>query len=210
MKLYDMAMAPNPRRVRIFLAEKGIAVPTEEIDIPGGANLSPAFLAVNPRGVVPTLVLDDGRTIDESMAICRYFEVLQPEPSMFGRTPFEQAMIESWQRKCEFDGLFSVAGIFRNRSPHYAMRAMPGTNPPLAQSPELAARGEVLTKHFLDALEARLAVSPFVGGDSFSVADITAMVVLDFARWVRIRVPAANVATLAWYAGVSARPSAKA
>ena len=210
MLLYDMNMAPNPRRVRIFLAEKGISVPTQEVDIPSGANLAPEFVAVNPRGVVPTLVLDDGTSIDESIAICRYFEALQPDPPLFGTTPFEQATIESWQRRCEMEGLFNVAAIFRNRSPHYEMRAMPGTNPALAQSPELAARGEVLTAHFLATLEARLQGSPFVGGEAYSVADITAMVTLDFARWVRIRVPEANTATLAWYAGVSARPSAKA
>ena len=210
MKLYDMGLAPNPRRVRIFLAEKGIAVPTEEIDIPSGANLSPAFVAVNPRGVVPTLVLDDGRAIDESIAICRFFEALHPDLPLFGRDPYEQATIESWQRQVEFEGLFQVAAVFRNRSPHYAMRAMPGTNPALAQSPELAERGEVLARHFLDRLEARLAASPFVGGEAFSVADITTLVTLDFARWVRIRVPATHAATLAWYAAVSARPSAKA
>lgn len=210
MKLFDMGLAPNPRRVRIFLAEKGIDVPREEIDIPSGANLSPGFVAINPRGVVPTLVLDDGRVIDESIAICRYFEALQPSPPLFGTTPFEQASIESWQRQCEFDGLLAVAGVFRNRSPHFAARGMPGTAPSLPQSPELAARGEILTAHFFDRLEARLAASPFVGGDAYSVADITAMVVVDFAKWVRLRVPATHTATLAWYATVSARPSATA
>ena len=210
MLLYDMGLAPNPRRVRIFLAEKGITVEKVELDIPTGGNLSPEFLAINPRGVVPTLVLDDDTMIDESMAICRYFEALQPSPPLFGTTPIEQATIESWQRQCEFDGLFAIAGIFRNRSPHYEMRAMPGTNPPLAQSAELAERGTVLIAHFLERLEARLAASPFVGGDSYSVADITAMVTLDFARWVKVRVPESHAATLAWYAGVSGRPSAKA
>ncbi len=205
-----MGLAPNPRRVRIFLAEKGIAVEREEVDIPSGGNLAPAFLAVNPRGVVPTLLLDDGTVIDESIAICRYFEVLHPEPPLFGRTAIEQATIESWQRRCELDGMFAVAGIFRNRSPGFAMRAMPGSTPPLAQSEELAARGEVLTAHFLDRLEERLLVSPFVAGDSYSVADITALVTVDFARWVKIRVPATHAATTAWYAAVSARPSATA
>ena len=210
MKLYDMGLAPNPRRVRIFLAEKGIDVSREEIDIPSGANLSTEYRAINPRGVVPTLVLDDGSIIDESIAICRYFEALHPTPPLFGTTPFEQATIESWQRQCEFDGLFAVAGVFRNRSPNFANRSMPGSAPSLPQSPELAARGELLTAHFFARLEARLATSPFVGGDAYSVADITAMVVVDFAKWVRLRVPESNAATLAWYAGVSARPSAKA
>lgn len=210
MKLYDMGLAPNPRRVRIFLAEKGIEVEREEVDIPGGANLSDAYRAINPRCVVPTLVLDDGSIIDESIAICRYFEALQPSPPLFGTTPLEQATIESWQRQCEFDGLFAVAGVFRNRSPNFAGRSMPGAAPSLPQSAELAERGELLTAHFLARLEARLAASPFVGGDAYSVADITAMVVVDFAKWVRIRVPETHGATLAWYAGVAGRPSAKA
>ncbi len=209
MKLYDMANAPNPRRVRIFLAEKGIEIDREEIDIPSGANLSDAYRAINPRAVVPTLVLDDGRIIDESMAICRYFEGRQPDPPLFGITPFEQATIESWNRQCEFDGIFAVAMVFRNRAPHFVDRAMPGANPNLAQLPELAARGEILVPHFFERLEARLRTSPFVGGDSFSVADITALVTVDFAKWVRMRVPEANTATRAWYASVSARPSAK-
>ena len=210
MLLYDMGLAPNPRRVRIFLAEKGIDVPRREIDIPSAANLSPDFLAVNPRGVVPALLLDDGMLIDESIAICRYFEALHPSPRLFGTSAVEQAQIESWQRQCEFDGLFPVAAVFRNRSPHYADRAMPGTAPALAQLPELAARGEILARHFLDRLEARLQVSAFVGGENYSVADITAMVTLDFARWVKIRVPETHTATLAWQTLVSARPSAKA
>ncbi len=210
MKLYDMANAPNPRRVRIFLAEKGIEIEREEIDIPSGANLTEAYRAVNPRAVVPTLVLDDGRIIDESIAICRYFEVRQPNPPLFGITPYEQATIESWQRQCEFDGIFAVASVFRNRAPHFVGRAMPGANPSLPQLPEMAARGEVLVAHFFERLEARLAVSPFVGGEAYSIADITALVAVDFARWIRMRVPEANAATLAWYAEVSGRPSAKA
>ena len=210
MLLYDMKVAPNPRRVRIFLAEKGIEVPRLEVDIPSGGNLAPDFLRVNPRGVVPTLVLDNGTVIDESIAICRYFEAVQPSPPLFGTTPLEQATIESWQRQCEIDGMFAVAAVFRNRSPNFVDRAAPGTSPALAQSPDLATRGEALTLHFFDRLEARLAASPFVGGAAFSVADITALVTLDFARWVRLRVPAHHGATLAWYAAMTARPSAAA
>jgi glutathione S-transferase len=210
VKLYDMTLAPNPRRVRIFLAEKGIEVPLETVDIAAAENLSDAYRSVNPRGVLPTLVLDNGTTIDESMAICRYFEVLQPEPALFGRTAIEQATIESWQRQCEFDGMFAVASIFRNRSKLYVGRSVPGTAPALPQIPEVAARGEILVGHFLDRLEARLAQSPFVGGEAYSVADITALVTIDFARWVRIRIPASHAATLAWYSLVSTRPSAAA
>lgn len=117
MRLYDMTLAPNPRRVRIFLAEKGIEVPRVEIDIQKGENLEPDYLAINPRGVVPTLVLDDGTILDESIAICRYFEALQPEPNLFGRDPLEIARVEAWQRRIEFEGLFNIAAAFRNSRP---------------------------------------------------------------------------------------------
>lgn len=210
MKLYDMVKAPNPRRVRMFLHEKGIAVPCEPVDIAGGGNLAPAYLAINPRGVVPTLVLDDGTTIDESMAICRYFDALHPEPDLFGRTALEIAQVECWQRRCELDGIFAVASVFRNTAPLFAGRGMPGTAPALAQSAELAERGRVLTAHFLDVLDARLGATAYVAGDRFTVADITALVAIDFAKWVRIRVPEYHANTRRWYDEVSARPSARA
>lgn len=210
MKLYDMIKAPNPRRVRIFLAEKGIEVPREEIDIPGGANLTPDYLAVNPRGVVPTLVLDDGTTIDESIAICRYFEALHPEPNLFGRDPLEVARVEAWQRRGEFEGLFNIAMVFRNTAAPFANRAMPGTNPPLPQLPDLAERGRTLTWHFLESLNDRLGQSEFVASDRYTVADITALVAVDFAKWVQIRVPEAHTNTRRWYEAVAGRPSARA
>lgn len=210
MKLYDMIKAPNPRRVRMFLAEKGVEIERIEVDIPSGANLRPDYLAINPRGVVPTLVLDDGTTLDESVAICRYIEGLDPEPNLMGRDPLEAAQIESWQRRMEFDGLFAVAAVFRNEAEHLANRAMPGTSPPLAAIPAMAERGRVLTAHFLDLLEARLRESDFIAGDRFTIADITAFVTVDFAKWVKMRVPETNAATRRWYEAVSVRPSAKA
>jgi glutathione S-transferase len=210
MKLYDMTQAPNPRRVRIFLAEKGIEVPKVEIDIPSGANRSPEYLAINPRGTIPTLQLDDGTIIDESIAICRYFELLQPEPNLMGRTPLEAARIESWQRRIEFDGMFAVASVFRNTAPHFATRAQPGSAPDLPQIPAMAERGRALLPGFFAMLEARLGASEFLGGDRFSIADITALVTVDFARWIKARLPEENVHTRRWYEAVSARPSAKA
>ena len=204
MKLYDMKMAPNPRRVRIFLAEKGIEVPMEEVDIASGANLSPAYRAINPRGVVPTLVLGNGHVIDESIAICRYFEALDPEPNLMGRDAEEQARIESWQRRIEFDGLISVASVFRNVAPHMAGRAMPGSAPGMAQIPELAERGRVMTAHFLAMLNDRLGEAAFVAGDRYTIADITAFVTIDFAKWVKIRVPDDHANTKRWYAEVTA------
>lgn len=210
MKLYDMIKAPNPRRVRIFLAEKGVDAECIEVDIPGGANLGSDYLAINPRGVVPTLQLDDGTTIDESIAICRYIEAVHPEPNLFGADPLEIARVEQWQRRGEFEGLFNIAMVFRNTAEPFANRAMPGTSPPLPQIAELAERGRVLTWHFIDTLEARLGESEYLAGDRFTVADITGLVAIDFAKWVQIRVSDAHPNLQRWYAQVSARPSARA
>ncbi len=210
VKLYDMALAPNPRRVRIFLAEKGIEIPRVEIDIQKGENLEPAYLAVNPRGVVPTLVLDNGTILDESIAICRYFEALQPEPNLFGRDPLEIARVESWQRRIEFEGLFNIAAAFRNSRPAYADRAAPGAGPPTPQIPELAERGLLLARSFLDTMEQRFAQSPFVAGDRYTVADITAIVCLDFARWVGLKAEQAHPRVAAWQREMRKRPSTAA
>lgn len=210
MRLYDMTLAPNPRRVRIFLAEKGIEVPRVEIDIQKGENLEPDYLAINPRGVVPTLVLDDGTILDESIAICRYFEALQPEPNLFGRDPLEIARVEAWQRRIEFEGLFNIAAAFRNSRPAYADRAAPGAGPPTPQIPELAERGLLLARGFLDTLEQRLGESPFVAGPRFTVADITAIVCLDFARWVGLKAEAAHPTVAGWHRAMKARPSTSA
>ncbi|WP_448582051.1 glutathione S-transferase family protein [Thermaurantiacus sp.] len=210
MKLYDMALAPNPRRVRIFLAEKGIAVPRVEIDIQKGENLAPAYLAVNPRGVVPTLELDDGTILDESIAICRYFEALQPEPNLFGRDPLEIARVEAWQRRIEFEGLFNIAAAFRNSRPAFADRAAPGAGPPTPQIPALAERGLRLALGFLDMLERRLGESPFVAGDRYTVADITAIVCIDFARWVGLKAEEAHPTVAAWHQAMKKRPSSSA
>ncbi len=205
-----MTKAPNPRRVRIFLAEKGIAIDKVEVDIAGGGNLTPDYLAMNPRGVVPTLLLDDGSILDESVAICRYFEMLQPEPNLLGRDALESAQIESWQRRMEFDGLLAVASTFRNEAEPFLNRSMPGAVPGLPAIPALAERGRVLTAHFFEMLNARLGQSEFVAGDRYTIADISALVAVDFAKWIRMRVPEAHAHTKRWYEAVSARPSARA
>jgi glutathione S-transferase len=210
MKLYDMKMAPNPRRVRMFLAEKGIMVPSEEVDIQAGANLQPAYLAVNPRGVVPTLVLDDGTVLDESVAICRYFEALHPEPNLFGRDALEEAQIERWQRRMEFEGMFNIAAAFRDSMPAYADRGSPGSGPPTPQIPALAERGRLLAQEWMTALDARLSESAHVAGERFTIADITAFICVDFAKWVGLRAGDGHPALKDWYAKVKARPSASA
>lgn len=210
MKLYDMKKAPNARRVRIFLAEKGVDIPREEVDIMAGANLQPAYLAVNPRGLVPTLVLDDGQTINESLAICRYVEGLHPEPNLFGRDPLEQARVEQWQRRMEFDGLFNIAAIFRNTAPAYADRGAAGTGPATPQIPDMAARGQLLAQQWMDRLEQRLAGREWLAADRFTLADITAFVCLDFAKWVNLRATDAHPNVQAYHARIKARPSSAA
>lgn len=210
MKLYDMKAAPNARRVRIFLAEKGLELPMEEVDVQAGANLAPAYLAINPRGVVPTLLLDDGTMIDESIAICRYFEALQPKPNLFGRTPLEIAEVERWQRRMEFDGMFSVAAIFRNSHESYRDRSMPGAGPATPQIPAQAERGRLLAGLWMDRLEERLLGREWLAVERFSVADITAFVCLGFAKWVGIVPGEAHPAVSAYYARVRDRPSSAA
>lgn len=209
MKLYDMRVAPNPRRVRIFLAEKGIEVPREEINIRAGDNLKPEFLAINPRGVLPTLALEDGTVLDESSAICRYFEVLHPDPPLLGRGALEQAMVECWTRRVEADAGQPVVDAFRNSYPPYAERAIPGKSGYPA-IPELVERGRRRLQDFFPAIDRRLAESEFVAGPVFSFADITLLCIADFA--VAVKLPGAeDCAHFArWHAQVSARPSAQA
>lgn len=209
MKLYDMRVAPNPRRVRVFLAEKGIEVPRVEINIRAGENLQPEFLAINPRGVIPTLQLEDGTIIDESTAICRYFEELHPDPSLLGRTALEKAMIECWTRRVEFDAGQPVVDAFRNSFPPYAERAIPGREGTRA-IPELVERGKKRLVDFYPAIDRRLAESEFVAGARFSLADITLLCIADFARAVKLPGPEGLENFARWHAQVSARPSAAA
>ncbi len=209
MKLYDYTMAPNPRRVRIFLAEKGIKVETTQVDIPAGENLADEFRAINPRCLLPTLVLDDGTVIDESVAICRYFEELHPEPPLMGTDAQSKAVIEAAQRHMEWDGLMPVAEAFRNGNPTFADRATSGSRnvPAIA---DLVVRGQLLAGRFYDALNATLAQSEYVAGDAFSIADITAFCVVDFAKWVQIRAGDEHPHLQRWYAAMKARSSANA
>ena len=210
MKLYSMKQAPNPRRARMFLAEKGIDVPMVEVDIVAGDNFKPDYLAINPRGVVPTLVLDDGTVIDESIAICRYFEELHPEPNLMGRDAKEKAQIESWQRHMEFDGLFSIALVFRNVIPRFAGRAQPGTIGRSAQLPHLVERGTLMTKRFMASLEQRLADHDFIAGDRFTIADITGFCALEMAKWVKLFPGEDHPNILRWHGQIAQRSSTQA
>jgi glutathione S-transferase len=203
MRLYDFAGAPNARRVRIYLAEKGVTVPIELVDLGTMQHKSDAYTAINPMQRVPTLVLDNGTVIAESMAICRYFEALHPAPPLFGTGAVEQAMVEMWSRFAELYLFFPVAQVFRHLHP--AMKEM--------EMPQVAAWGEAnkpRVETFLQVLERQLAGGPFVCGAHYSVADITALVAIDFMKPAKLKVAPEYGNIARWRALVSARPSAKA
>ena len=203
MKLYDGARAPNPRRVRVFLAEKGISVPTEQVDLGALAHKSPAYTAVNPLQRVPALVLDDGTVLTESIAICRYFEGLQPDPPLFGRAGLEAAVIEMWNRRVELHLYFPVSQVFRHLHP--AMKEL--------EVPQVAAWGEANRPRvldFLSLLNDELAHRAFIAGDAYSVADISGLVAVDFMKPAKLTVPEDFAHLRRWHAAVSARPSAAA
>lgn len=210
MKFYDCAIAPNPRRARIFIAEKGLDIPKVEIDIVGGENLGDEFLSVNPRGLLPVLELDDGTRFDETMAICKYLEDLYPEPPLLGTTPVERAEIECLQRKMEFDGMIATSEAFRNdpKNDSFYYRSLPGLKNPAIDA--LTERGRNTLGLFYHWLEKHLTGSKFITGDRFTMVDITALCAVDFAKWVPLEIPKENTHSLRWYEEVSSRPSAQA
>jgi glutathione S-transferase len=203
MKLYDAGRAPNPRRVRVFLAEKGITAPIVPIDLLKLEHKTPAFVAVNPLQRTPALELDDGTVITESIAICRYFEELHPEPPLFGRGALERATIEMWQRRLEFGLLGTVAAVFRHLHP--AMAEM--------EVPQVAAWGETnkpKVMEFLRVVEDQLQDRRFICGERFTVADITGLIGLDFMKPAKLSVPDELTNVKRWHAALAARPSAQA
>jgi glutathione S-transferase len=203
MKFYDYVRAPNARRVRIYLAEKGITVPVEAVDFAAMQHKSEAYTAINPMQRVPALVLDDGTVIAESMAICRYFEALNPSPPLFGVGAADLAAVEMWNRFAEFYLLFPVAQVFRHLHP--GMKEY--------EVPQVAAWGEAnkpRVEEFLQILDRQLAAGPFVCGAHYSVADITALVAIDFMKPAKLTVAPQYGDIARWHALVSARPSAKA
>jgi glutathione S-transferase len=203
MKLYDSNFAPNPRRVRIFLAEKGIAVPTERVDIARQEHKTPEYAAINPLQRMPSLVLDDGTIITESIAICRYFEMLRPEPSLFGVGSKDAAIVEMWNRRAEINFLASVAEVFRHTHP--AMKELE-----VPQVPAWAEANRPRVSWFLEMLDRELATREFVAGDRYTVADITMQVAVDFMKPGRLSMPDGVANVKRWHAAVSVRPSAGA
>jgi len=203
MKLYDSNRAPNPRRTRIFLAEKGITVPTEQIDIMAMQHRSPEYTKINPLQRMPSLILDDGTVITESIAICRYFEILRPDPPLFGKGAKEIALVEMWNRRCEINFFANVAAVFRHLHPSMKELEVP-------QLPEWAEANKPRVAWFLELLDRELATREFIAGNRYSVADITAQVTVDFLKPARLSVPDTLTNVKRWHAAVSARPSATA
>ena len=194
--------APNPRRVRIFAAEKGIALDTRDLSIPAGEHKSPEFLALNPRGQTPALQLDDGTAIAESVAICRYLEATHPEPPLFGRDAKEQALIEMWNRRVEMILMRPVGAVWVHTHPFTAR--LPGRNAEWGEANR--PRVEEALRFFDSALEGR----EFLAADHYSIADILLLTTVDFATFIGIAVPDNLESLRAWHARVSARPSAAA
>ena len=203
MKLYDGGRAPNPRRVRLFLAEKGIEVPQVEVDMGEFGHKSAEVTARNPLQRLPILELDDGTVLTETVAICRYFEELHPEPALFGAGALGKAQVEMWQRRMELHLLMPVAHAFRHIHP-----AMKGWEVP--QIAEWGEANKTKATDFLRILDSHFADAEFAAGDAFSIADITGMIAIDFTKPARIELPEGLTHVRRWYAALKARPSAEA
>lgn len=211
MKLYDFALAPNPRRVRMFLAEKSMEIPLVEVNTRERQQFAESFSAINPLNAVPVLELDDGTCIAESVAICRYIEEIQPEPPLMGTNAKDKAIVEMWNRRAELLGYAAAAEAVRNGLPMFEDRGLPGVTGGVPQIPALVERGKQTLGRFFGLLESRLAESQFVAGDAFTIADITAYVTIEFAKRVDVDIPASGADNLRrWHSEVSARPSASA
>lgn len=206
MTLYDCSTAPSPRRARILLAEKGVPHDTIQIDLRTGEQLGEAFRRVNPLCTVPVLRTDDGLLLTDNAGIAAYLEARFPEPALLGTTPAEKAEIASWNWRIEFEGLLAIAESMRNSAPAMANRALAG---PVnyAQIPELAQRGLARLQKFFADLDDRLAGRDFVAADRFSIADITAVVAVDFARVVKVRPGEQHEQVRRWRAAMAARPA---
>ena len=207
--LYYFTAAPSPRRARILLAEKGIEHENVQVDLTKGEQLSDAYKKINPACTVPALKLESGTILTENLGIAAWAEAVKPEPALLGTTPEEKGLVMGWNARIEFEGLMPIAEVLRNTSKGMADRALPGPVN-LAQIPELAERGSVRLTRFFDVLNERLKGRDYIAVDSFSLADITALVCVDFAKWVKHEPKPEHEDLKRWHAAVSARPSAKA
>jgi glutathione S-transferase len=209
MKLYDCTSAPSPRRVRIFLAEKGLVIPTVQVNLRAGYQLSSAFRDINPDCTVPVLELDNGIRIADTIAICSFLEEHQQQPQLFGNSPEERAVVTEWERRSERNGFHAVTEAFRNSAPGLKGRALTGPVD-YDQIPALAERGRARVLRFFQSMDARLSQHEFVAGPRFTIADITVFVTIDFAGRIKLAVSEELVHLRRWYDCVVARPSSKA
>ncbi len=204
--LYDCATAPSPRRARILLAEKGVAFETVQVDLRSGEQLGDAYRKVNPQCTVPALRTDDGVLLTDNAAITAWLEARFPQPPLLGSTPQEKAEIASWNWRVEFEGLLAIAEALRNSAPAMVNRALPGPVD-YAQIPELAQRGLSRVQQFFVTLNDRLAGRDFIATDRFSIADITAVVAVDFARVVKVKPGDQHPHLVRWRTALAQRPA---
>ena len=208
MKFYDCQTAPSPRRARIFLAEKGISVDTIHVDLRSGEHLTSEFKEINPFCTVPVLELDDGTRLNSTVGIWNYLESLLEEPCLMGRTPIERGIIADLQWHIEMDGFMAMAEFLRNSAPGLKGRALTGPES-YEQIPEIAVRGKKRLQLFFDSFDELIGRKSYVAGDSFSIADIDLLVLIDFAAWKKFKIPENAKNARRWYENVSNRPSAK-
>ena len=206
LTLYDCVTAPSPRRARIFLAEKGLLHDTVQVDLRSGEQMGAAYRAINPQCTVPALRTDEGALLTDNAAIAAYLEARHPQPPLLGRTALEKAEVASWNWRIEFEGLLAIAEALRNSAPAMVNRALPGPVD-YPQIPELAQRGLQRVQQFFVMLDAHLAQRAFVATDDISVADITAVVAVDFARVVKIRPGPEHPHLVRWRAAMALRPA---
>ena len=210
LKLYDFSLAPNPRRVRMFLVEKGVEIPSVQINTREAEQFTDAFKAINPRCIVPALELDDGTVIVESVAICRYIEETHPTPALFGSDAKEKAIVEMWNRHAEFDCYGAAAQMVRNGAPMFKDRGVAGVPSGVPQIPALVDRGRQTMDRFLGLADDHLANNAFLAGENFSIADITAFIAIEFSKRAEYEMPAGLAHVQRWHGDVGSRPSAEA
>ncbi len=207
MKFYDFTPAPSSQRVRVYLAEKGLELPTEQLNVREDEQFAEPFTSMNPFHCVPFLALDDGTVIAESMSICSYLEDLHPEPPLFGRTPAERAVVDMWMRRFELDAFIPLLHALRNHLPNFAGKVVPGTRTDLPQSEAMVGRGREMAGVLFDRAEPHMAKNEFIAGPDFGVADITGFFTLRMAYALEMDIGASWPATHAWFQKVSARPA---
>jgi len=209
VKLFDFQRAPNPRRIRLFIADKGLDIPRISVNLYGMEQLSPQFLAINPGGTLPVLETDEGSYLSECIAICHYLEQLHPDPCLMGSTPVQQAQVLMWSNIVENDGINAVAEILRNVSPGFRDHVLPGPMK-IAQIPALIERGQMRLHQFLSRIEQQLDTHRWLAGSEYSFADISLLATVEFATWVNIDACNSNPAIANWYQQMSTEDSIRA